>query len=127
MQAPLFNLQLFLKMHHSVLEETAYASCHISYSVLCLGKCHGDLFLTSRICFREDDTFSLNSQAVETVLDHETFSLAYISTVGPADLFKVVGPPDSQRSWLHSLIASFCRSSCGRVEASWTWTQFTWI
>lgn len=86
MCAPLFNLQLFLKMHHSVLDEIAYISCHISHFVLCFGRFHGDLFLNRKICFREDDTFSLNSQAAERVLYHEAFSLAYISTVGLADL-----------------------------------------
>lgn len=66
---------------------TAYASCHISHFGLCFGRFHGDLFLTKKkICFREEDTFSLNSQAAESVLYHETFPLAYISAVDPADL-----------------------------------------
>lgn len=77
----------FLKMNHSVLDEKAYMSCHILHFVLCFGRFHGDLSLTSKICFREDDTFSLNSQAAERILYREIFPLAYISTVG-LEIFK---------------------------------------
>lgn len=78
MCAPSFNLQLFQKMHHSALDQTAYASCHSSHFVLCFGRFHSDLFSTSKIYGR--------SKAAQRVLYDEIFSLDSLSTVGAVDL-----------------------------------------
>lgn len=100
---------------------------HVSHFVLCFGRFHGVLFLTSKICYRKENTFSINGQAAEKVLYHVTFSLADKSTVDATDLYKIVGSPNSHKGWLHSLIASFHKSNCGRREGCWTWTQFSWV
>lgn len=37
----------------------------------------------------------------------------YQSIVGPKDLYKIAGLPNSHRRWLPSLIATFHKSNCG--------------
>lgn len=108
-----------------MLDETVYASCHISHFVLCFSGFHGDLFLTNKICFREEDTFSLNSQTTERVLSRENFSQDYVSTAGPAELYKELGlliltEVSFIFSWSHSTKATGVEQ-----EACLTQPQFT--